>query len=95
MVNKRQIWASVVYLRKFKDLSKAVQLVSIAKLRKLTKNLTSRDYALSIAVEMFDDLSTLSFLYRQCTFVVITSERSCCGRLNNNVVSSVNGAIAQ
>lgn len=93
MVNKKTIWASVVYLRKFKELSKAVQLVSIAKLRKLSKSIESREFALSVAVDMFDELCSIDYLYKQCTFVVITSERSCCGKLNNEVLSSAKDAI--
>lgn len=86
LTNKKTILASVFYLRKFQELSKAVQLVSIAKLRKLTKSIESREFALSIAVEMFDELNKVASIYRQCTFVVITSERSCCGKLNTDIV---------
>jgi F0F1-type ATP synthase gamma subunit len=49
MVSKKTVWASIQYLRKFKDISKAVQLVAIAKLRKLNRVLDSREYALSMA----------------------------------------------
>lgn len=93
MVNKKALLSSVVYLRKFKELSKAVQLISIAKLRKLNKTIESRDFALSVAVEMFDELCGLDSLYRQCTFVVITSERSCCGKLNHAILSCVKDSI--
>lgn len=89
MVNKKTIWASVQYLRKFKDISKAVQLVAIAKLRKLQRHLESREFALYLAVEMFD----VELSFDKCTVVVITSERSCCGKLNTEVLSAAKDAI--
>lgn len=91
-VNKKNIWASVVYLRKFKEISKAVQLVAIAKLRKLTKSLESREHSLYLSVEMFDELNDTE-QYSKCTLVVITSERSCCGKLNSEVLSAAKDSI--
>jgi len=80
-------------LRKFKDISKAVQLVAIAKLRKLNSRIESREFALYLAVEMFDELNNVDDDYTNCTIVVITSERSCCGKLNNDVLAASKDAI--
>jgi F0F1-type ATP synthase gamma subunit len=72
-------------LRKFKEISKAVQLVAIAKLRKLQSVIESREYALSIAQGLFDDMNDVDDI-SDCThcIVVITSERSCCGKRIGN-----------
>jgi ATP synthase F1 gamma subunit len=82
-----------VYLRKFKDISKAVQLVAIAKLRKLNKVIESREYALYLALEMFDELNSLDNTAVRNTVVIITSEKSCCGKLNSDVLSASKDAI--
>jgi ATP synthase F1 gamma subunit len=82
-----------LYLKKFKDISKAVQLVAIAKLRKLSKQLESRDFSLSLAVELFDDNDVANGLFKNYTVVIITSERSCCGKLNSDVLSASKDAV--
>jgi F0F1-type ATP synthase gamma subunit len=83
----------VLYLRKFKDISKAVQLLAIAQLRKLRTRIASRDCALELAVELFDELNSIDTDSCVCTVVVITSERSCCGKLNNAVLAAAREAI--
>jgi F0F1-type ATP synthase gamma subunit len=83
-----------MYLRKFKDLSKAVQLVSVAKLKKLAKTIEKRNVSLAIASAFFEALNNANLKYKQCTVVLITSERSCCGKLNNDVVSVVKNALS-
>ncbi len=80
-------------MRKFKDISKAVQLVAIAKLRKLSKQLESREFSLSLAVEFFDDTEFANGLLKNYTVVVVTSERSCCGKLNSDVLSASKEAV--
>jgi F0F1-type ATP synthase gamma subunit len=82
-----------VYLRKFKDISKAVQLVAIAKLRKLNKVIESREYALYLALEMFDELNSLDNTAVRNTVVILTSEKSSCGKLNSDVLSASKDAI--
>lgn len=93
MINKKTIWASVVYLRKFKELSKAVQLVAIAKLKKFNKYLNKRHVALSMAAEIFDHFNSADFAHKRYTVVLITSERSCCGKLNNEIILVAKDAI--
>lgn len=95
LVNKKAILAYVIYLRKFKELSKAVQLVAIAKLKKLSKALDKRDVSLSISSSLFEALNAAELAFNRCTVVVITSERSCCGKLNNDVISSVKDSIEE
>lgn len=82
-------------MRKFKEISKAVQLVAIAKLRKLQSVIESREYALSVAQGLFDDMNDDDDI-SDCThcIVVITSERSCCGKLNNEVLLAAKDAIS-
>ena len=80
-----------MYLVKFKEVSKAVQLVSLSKLRKLGFKLKARDFTLSIAFELFKP--TLEKLYRT-TMLVFTSERSNCGKINTEVLSSAKEDIA-
>jgi F-type H+-transporting ATPase subunit gamma len=88
MVSKKTVWASIQYLRKFKDISKAVQLVAIAKLRKLNRVLDSREYALSMATELFEDSRRENAGSTSYTIVIVTSEKSCCGKLNSDVLYS-------
>ena len=87
MVDLKQIKASLSYLVKFKDISRSVQLIAIAQLRKLRSRIESRDNALCIAVEFFSDHDVAHHVH-VCTIVVITSERSCCGKLNSDVFSA-------
>jgi F-type H+-transporting ATPase subunit gamma len=92
MVDKKKIWAYVTYLKKFKEISKAVQMIAIAKLRKLNTRIESREFALSFAVALFDDVDNDTEC-RRVTVVVLTSERSCCGRLNSEVLSAARDTI--
>lgn len=87
MVDLKQIKASLSYLVKFKDISRAVQLIAIAQLRKLRARIEARDNALCIAVEFFSEFDSVPNVHL-CTIVVITSERSCCGKLNGDVFSA-------
>jgi len=73
-----------VYLKKFKDLSKAVQLLAIAQLRKLRTRIAAREHALELAYEL-NGCSTHA-IDAECVVVVLSSERSCCGKLNNAVL---------
>ena len=91
MIDKKTIWASVVYLRKFKEISKAVQMVAISKIKKLSGVIESREFSLYLAFEMFSETVTNSEA-RQ-TVVVITSEKSCCGKLNSEVLSASKDAL--
>lgn len=93
MARKKSIWAKVVYLQKFKEISKAVQLVAIAKLRKLRNVLDAREHSLSMAVEMFDSTYKEDSIYTNHCIVVVTSERSCCGKLNSEVLTAAKEAI--
>ena len=76
----------MLYLRKFKEISKAVQLVAIAKLRKLQKVIESREYSLFLSLELFIDVNMYVFNNLRNTFVIITSDKSCCGKLNSDVL---------
>jgi ATP synthase F1 gamma subunit len=87
LVDLKKIKASLAYLAKFKDISRSVQLIAIAQLRKLRSRIESRDNALCIAAEFFSDVDT-SIDVNVCTIVIITSERSCCGKLNSDVFSA-------
>jgi F-type H+-transporting ATPase subunit gamma len=87
MVDLKKIKASLSYLVKFKDISRSVQLIAIAQLRKLRYRIEARDNALCIAAEFFSDNDDASHI-NVCTMVIITSERSCCGKLNSDVFSA-------
>lgn len=87
MVDLKKIKASLSYLAKFKDISRSVQLIAIAQLRKLRSRIEARDNALCIAVEFFAD-NDINLNINVCAIVVITSERSCCGKLNSDVFSA-------
>ncbi len=91
MADKKAVWAYVSYLRKFRDISKAVQLVAIAKLRKMHVAIESRGYALYLSAEMFDGARDYNPVHN--TIVVITSERSCSGKSNSEVLSASKEAI--
>jgi F-type H+-transporting ATPase subunit gamma len=87
VVDLKKIKASLSYLVKFKDISRSVQLIAIAQLRKLRSRIEARDNALCIPVEFFSDNELMSSI-SICAIVVITSERSCCGKLNSDVFSA-------
>lgn len=58
-------------------------------MRKLNTQLEQREFSLHVATEMFDD----NVEVMQYTVLVITSERSCCGKLNSDVLTSSKTAI--
>jgi F-type H+-transporting ATPase subunit gamma len=93
VVDLKKIKASISYLAKFKDISRSVQLIAIAQLRKLRTRIEARDNAPCIAVEFFADHDSVTHV-NVCTIVVITSERSCCGKLNSDVFSASREAIS-
>jgi F-type H+-transporting ATPase subunit gamma len=64
-----------------------VQLIAIAQLRKLRSRIEARDNALCVAAEFFSDVEASSQI-NTYTLVIITSERSCCGKLNSDVFSA-------
>ena len=71
-----------------------MQLVAIAKLRKLRKVIESREYSLFLVLEMFAEINDLESTEMRSTFVIITSEKSCCGKINNDILSASKEAIA-
>jgi F-type H+-transporting ATPase subunit gamma len=85
MIHKKDILRTIQYLAKFKELSKAVQLVAMAQLKRLTGRIKTREFALHLACEMFD---RIPFICESFVVVVITTERSCCGMLNHGVLST-------
>lgn len=85
---KKRLWAYIVYLNKFKELSKAIQLSSIAEIRKNKKVLAARGHSLFLASELFGELRMFDDEDSSChiyTVIVISSERNCCGKLNGDV----------
>lgn len=93
MLDKKKILAHVIQLQKFKDIAKAVQLLAVANLRKLRSRIASRECALELAAELFEELNKNDADSLVCTIVVVTSERSCCGKLNSQVLAAARDAI--
>jgi F-type H+-transporting ATPase subunit gamma len=93
MSSLKIVKAYLLYLEKFKEISKSVQLIAIAKLRKMRARIDARECALSFAVELFDECGNLEQECAAFTVVVITSDRSCCGKLNGEVLEAARDVI--
>jgi F-type H+-transporting ATPase subunit gamma len=81
----------VTYLTKFKEISKAIQLVAISKLRNFRDRIESREMALHLVVVMFSISETHA--NEAYTVVVLTTDRNCCGALNSSVLYVAKEAI--
>lgn len=66
-------------------------MVAISKIKKLGSVIESREFSLYLAFEMFYETVTNS--ESRQTVVVITSEKSCCGKLNSEVLSASKDAL--
>lgn len=82
------ILAKIQSFTKFRDVAKCIQLVSLANLKKLKDKLSSRNISLSASKILFyfHNKSNLDLKYyenKRISFVVITTEKSCSGAINN------------
>jgi F-type H+-transporting ATPase subunit gamma len=68
-------------------------MVAISKIKKLDQVIESREFSLYFALEMFSGVSALTLNAARQTVVVITSEKSCCGKLNSEVLSASKDAL--
>jgi F-type H+-transporting ATPase subunit gamma len=80
--------AKIQSFTKFRDVVKCIQLVSLSSLKKLKNKLATRHIALSAVKELFyvENNSNLDISYyedKRISFVVITTEKSCSGSINN------------
>jgi F-type H+-transporting ATPase subunit gamma len=88
MASLKIVKSYLSYLEKFKEISKSVQLIAIAKLRKMRARIDARECALSFAVELFEEWGNIENECTAFTVVVLTSDRSCCGKLNGEVLAA-------
>lgn len=95
MISKREIGAKIAHLEKFQNLAKSIQMIAIANVHKLNSYISSRDFSLSLFSEIYSTW-LISFSHSSTynyTFVIITSEKNCCGKLNSDIVRAVNAQL--
>lgn len=82
------ILARVQSYKRFRDVAKCIQLVSLATLKRLKKKIASRHMALSAIKDLFDsDIYGDNDYYndKRVSIVAVTTEKSCSGIVNNRV----------
>lgn len=78
--------AKIQSFTKFRDVVKCIQLVSLASLKKLKNKLSTRHIALSAIKELFyveKNLESSYYENKRISLVIITTEKSCSGSINN------------
>ena len=86
--------AKIQSFTKFRDVVKCIQLVSLASLKKLKNKLATRHVALSAIKDLFyveinSNLEASYYENKRVSILVITTEKSCSGSINNRTNRSV------
>lgn len=82
------ILARVQSYKRFRDVARCIQLVSLATLKRLRKKIVSRHMALSAIKTLFDaDIYGDTDYYndKRISIIAVTTEKSCSGIVNNRV----------
>lgn len=72
----------------FRELTRAIQLVALARLASLSHRIKSRQKTLAVPHRLFTVCPTRSFV-KKYLIIVIGTDKTCCGALNSNLFSAV------
>lgn len=92
--NPRLLLFKIKSYERFKVIARAIQLVSFAMIKRLKKKMDSRGVSLAFIKKFFQMIDKIDWLEselcKNITIMYITSDRSCCGLINNHVLKKIN-----
>lgn len=85
MINHKQILSKLKSYKSLHELTKAIQLVAMSKLRSLKKKEPNRGLLSSYRL-----ISPVKQHNKECILIMpVTTDKSCCGSINNNIMDIV------
>lgn len=87
--NPRILKAKLASYESFNDIAHSIQLVAFAKLKKLKKKIDSRFVSLRFLKTLLKNYYHIAEneIENSCLLILFTSDKSCCGSINNPILS--------
>mgnify|MGYP006424675585 CR=1 FL=1 len=86
MINHKQILSKLSSYKNLHELTKAIQLVAMSKLSSLKKKQLNRSLVPAYTLLKIDSKDIND---EPITFIPVTTDKSCCGSINNNVIDLI------
>jgi F-type H+-transporting ATPase subunit gamma len=71
------------------DLTKAIQLVALSKLKIIQDSRKEENESLSSFKKPYTKINTFDSVYNQYLIIPVTSDKSCCGAINTNIIDEL------
>lgn len=87
--NPRVLKAKLVSYETFSGIAHSIQLVAFSKLKKLKKKIDTRFVSLKFVKSLLKNYYSIEAnnSYKYCLVIPFTSDKSCCGSINNPILN--------